>query len=212
MNSREANLERPRAVSLVAWIGAAGALAVPVIGGLARDGYSHTSQYISELGERGAPNGGVISLGGFLPLGVLAGVFAALAFKELRATRFLGAGVAAVGFAIAFGYGVSGVARCQPGCPASGDAGQSWHNLSGLVEYGVAPIGFLIVAIASRRMAEWRLVRYASIAGVVAFVVLAPLVERESLAGSRGGLQRVLEATLWSWVALVGSQLNGRRP
>jgi hypothetical protein len=60
----------------VAW-----AFLVPTFGGL-QPGYSHTAQFISELGAQGAPFGAVVSLLGFGINGLL--VFAFIALRPWR--------------------------------------------------------------------------------------------------------------------------------
>ena len=204
--------ERGRWASRCAYGAAALALVVPVVGGLARDGYSHTAQFISELGERGADHGVAVSVAGFLPTGLLVLAFGVLAARDLRGSRLLAGGVLLAAVAIAIGYAVSGVARCEAGCPTDGDLQQSIHNAVGYVEYGGAPIGFALVAWASRRRAGWRLVAAWSAGATILFLAIAPLVEQEQRRSSRGTLQRVLEVLLWGWVVLVGHRLARDEP
>lgn len=120
-----------RPVAALAYAAAGLAVAVPIVGGLTRDGYDHGSQFISELGERGAPHGLAISLLGFLLIGVTVLAFTVLAVGHARGRRLLVAGIAIVGVSVAIGYGVSGLARCQTGCPTDGDRQQSVHNAAG---------------------------------------------------------------------------------
>ena len=60
---------------------------VALVAGAARPGYRHCAQFISELGERGAPHGALVSFAGFLPIGVLAVAFCALAAGPLSGAR-----------------------------------------------------------------------------------------------------------------------------
>jgi Protein of unknown function (DUF998) len=53
------------------------AVALPFVAALGWDGCSHRSQYISELGARGAPDGAAVSVA-FLVVGVLFAAWAAL--------------------------------------------------------------------------------------------------------------------------------------
>lgn len=76
------------------------------------------------------------------------------------------------------------------------------------MEYGGASIGLLLTAIAVRRARSWRLVAAWSAIGFIAFLAIAPLVEQDSRRGSRGTLQRALEAVLFGWIALVGHRLG----
>jgi hypothetical protein len=199
---------RVRAVTVCAYAAAALAVAVPLVGGLARDGYDHTAQFISELGERGTPDGRLVSLVGFIPIGVLVLVFAALALRDVRPQRLLAIGIGLVGVSVAIGYVVSGVARCEPGCPTDGDTQQAIHNAVGYVEYGGAPLGLLLAGLGARRLPSWRPVTVWAFVAVPLFLVLAPLLEEDSWRDSRGVLQRILEAAIFGWIALVGHRLR----
>ena len=197
-----------RPVTALGYVAAALAVAVTVVGGATRDGYDHAAQLISELGQRGGPHGVAVSLLGFLVIGLLVLAFTVLAVRDVRARRLLAVGIGIVGLSIAVGYGVSGLARCEAGCPTDGDWQQSVHNAVGYVEYGGAPLGMLLTAIAVRRDRTWRIVTAWSAIAFVAFLAIAPLVEEESRRGSRGTLQRVLEGLLFGWVALVAHRLG----
>jgi len=95
------------------------AVAVPLIGAWARPGYSHVSQFISELGESGAPGAAWLSAAGFAPIGVLVLVFLALAGRVLPVSRWTLSGLLCLG-AVGAGYLAASLAPCDPGCPATG--------------------------------------------------------------------------------------------
>jgi hypothetical membrane protein len=54
------------------------ALGMALFFGSMRPRYNHTRQFISELGEIGAPNATVVNFGGFLPTGFAVWVFLVL--------------------------------------------------------------------------------------------------------------------------------------
>jgi Protein of unknown function (DUF998) len=123
-----------RSPAALAGISAAAlALGVALVGGGLRPGYSHVSQFISELGESGAVGGSWVSLLGFAPIGILVLAFLALAAPELPASRRRTPALVCLG-ANGAAYLVASLARCEPGCPSSGSLSQSLHNLFGLFE------------------------------------------------------------------------------
>ena len=177
-----------------------------VLGDLARPGYDAATQFISELGELGAPHGQLVSLAGFLPIGVLVVAFAALAAPELAPTR--GTKIALAGFAcVGVAYVVAAFARCEPGCPADGPPRQLVHNAFGLLEYAGGGLGLAVLGVSFRARPAWR--RFAWPTLLAAFVVLLPfgfpgLVD----ALGRGLAQRAMDGALFTWLAAVGLSLR----
>lgn len=125
-------------------------LVLIVAGGAAWPGYSHVSQFISELGATGAPQARLVNLGGFLPVGVLLTLFAVLsAFLAPRS----GPRVAGFLLLALFAVGYLGAAffPCDVGCrPATPSFSQMMHNLAGLAGYLGAPIGLILLGVAAR--------------------------------------------------------------
>jgi hypothetical protein len=181
-------------------------LATTVLGAGARPGYSHASQFISELGERGSPHGGLVSAAGFAPIGGLVLAFLALAAPHFPRSRWSASGILCFG-AVGAAYLASAVARCDPGCPAAGSLSQSVHNLFGGLEYVGALAALLLFAGAFRRSDPWRplwplCALCAVLVGLGFAGVLAP-----SLAALRGASQRIAEAGIFGFVAAVALAL-----
>jgi len=174
------------------------AFAVPVVAGYRSDGYSHVSQYISELGASGATDGALVSAAGFAPAGALVLAFLALAAGALPRTRGVRAGLVCLG-AVGVAYLVSAVFPCDPGCPSAGSLAQSIHNGFGLLEYAgaVAGFGLLARALRSPTCALAALLVAAGWAGM-----LTP-----SLEPFRGASQRLAEAAIFLWIAHTSVRL-----
>src|SRR5262245_45129545 len=113
------------------------AAAVPIGFGVARDGYSHATQFISELGEVDGPHAAAVNYAGFLPIGLGVWAFLALAAGRFPRGRVKWAGLAGLA-GTGLAYVVAAFFPCDPGCPATGSARQLVHNLGGLAEYGGA--------------------------------------------------------------------------
>jgi hypothetical protein len=90
-----------------------------VLCGTLRPGYSHAAQFISELGAAGTPHAALMNLGGFIPSGLLIGIFGA-------------------GLALAGGF------PCAPGCPQ--DAPTAHDGLS-IAAFLAAIAGFVCAAL-----------------------------------------------------------------
>jgi len=206
---------RRRSAALCGLAAVAIAVATPLLGGAARPGYAHTSQFISELGERGAEYGGLVSALGFAPTGLLVLLFlafAAPAFPRSWRTAIGLLGFAAVGVA----YLVASIARCDAGCPSKGSTAQTVHNLFGALEYIGAFAGLLLLASAFATAPAWRSLAAATRVCAIAVGAGFALAVVPSLAPLRGISQRLAEAGIFLWIALVATALlrtqDGRQP
>lgn len=192
-----------------ALLGTVWLVAMVVIGGATYLGYDHVSQYISELGANGAPHGWAVSWLGFLPIGILICGFAVFAWMAaprsvLSTLGFLGI------FLFAIGYAAASYFRCDYGCrPEEPSFSQAMHELFGLAGYLGAPLTLLLLGLAARRWPGGRLVSVLGfVCAPIAFVALGSMGPDSAFLGLS---QRVLEASVLSWVVACGLYL-GRRP
>lgn len=201
MHAREKPAKFASACALAA---ASLALAVPLLGAAARPGYDHCSQFISELGERGAPNASWVNLAGFLPIGVLVVLFAVVAAIATEGWR------ARVGLLLFSGVGwayvIAAFFPCDPGCPSPGSATQQIHSSGALAEYVGGGIG-LWLASGARVAGASLAPRWLSVlAGGISFSAFVGLLS-PAFASERGFVQRVAEVALFAWLAVAGWSL-----
>jgi uncharacterized protein DUF998 len=176
-----------------------------VVAGALTPEYSHASQFISELGARGAPQEWVVRFGGFLPAGILLLAFCLFAFIALP--RSPGATLGLAGLAIfGAGYLVAAAFPCDLGCrPDEPSTSQLIHNAGGLVGYLLAPAFLLILALASRR---WPLAGRMAIAGYAATALaVIGLFTLDPDSGTAGISQRILEFAVLGWAVCCGIYL-----
>lgn len=188
-------------------LGAAWLVAMVVIGGAAWDGYDHVAQYISELGANGAPHGWQVSWLGFLPIGVLICAFAFFAWSAAPRSVLSALGFVGV-FLFAIGYAGSAFFPCDFGCrPDNPSFSQVMHELVGLAGYLLAPLTLLLLGIATLKWpgATW-LAILAFLTAAGALVGLSGLMYPQS--PTVGLYQRVLEASMLSWVVACGFYLG----
>jgi hypothetical protein len=177
-----------------------------ILGGSATPGYSHLSQFISELGARGALYESPIRWLGFLPAGISLLVFCGSAYALLvprsRLTNF-----AILGLAIfAAGYLVAAAFPCDPGCrPARPSISQVIHNVAGLAGYLLAPAFLLAFALAARAWPAGRwMVNVGYVAAAMAVVGFLTLGPTSPIAGLG---QRLLELAVLGWAVACGCYL-----
>lgn len=194
---------------ITALLGAVWLVAIVLIGAAGFEGYDHVSQYISELGANGAPQGWHVSWLGFFPIGLLICAFAFFAWRAAPSSVLSALGFVGV-FLFSIGYVGSAFFPCDFGCrPEEPSFSQVMHELIGLAGYLLAPLTLLLLGIAawSWPRARWLAV-WSFIAAAGALVGLGGLFDAES--PTVGLYQRVLEASMMSWVVACGLYLGAR--
>jgi hypothetical protein len=183
-------------------------LLLTVLGGAGVPGYSHASQFISELGATGAPHEMLVRFAGFLPAGVFLCLFTLGAFRALPRSRLTSVGLIGV-LIYAVGYIVAAIFPCDPGCrPAEPSASQIVHNLFGLAGYALAPPFLVALGWSARR---WPGGSYLTVPALLAagitFVGLLTLSPESPYAGVS---QRGIEATVLLWVMMCAWYARSR--
>jgi hypothetical membrane protein len=181
-----------------------------VAGGAAWPGYAHTSQFISELGATGAPHGRLVSLGGFLPVGVCLTLFALLAAYMAPRSGLRLAGFACLAL-FSLGYIGAAAFPCDLGCrPETPSYSQVMHNLFGLGGYLGGPIGLVLLGIAARRWpgATW-LGPLGLVCGAVALLAFMLMLAEPPYGGL---VQRMLEGSVAIWTLAFAFTIRSAPP
>lgn len=179
-----------------------------MIGAWATPGYSHVSQFISELGASGALHEMPIRFAGFLPAGLCLLLYCIAAYRSLPPTRSTSAGL--VGIAIyAIGYVVAAFAPCDLGCrPPRPSLSQEIHNAIGLLGYVAAPC-FLFTLAGNAR--AWPRAGLLVVWGYTAAgVALAGLLTLAPESPFVGASQRAIEAAVLSWLLASGLYMRAQ--
>ena len=185
-----------------AYLAAAFALLIPILFGALVPNYSHLSDYISELGAIGTPQGWWVNRLGFLPTGLLAAVVA-LGLPVITPRRQPARMASLLFLGVSVGYLGAVVWPCDFGCPTVGTPRQQMHNLLGLVEYGLGGVSLLLFAVVFWQADSWRWL--AILSAALGVVVLAGLVMMTLPQQHiwRGGWQRLAEISLFSWMVIT---------
>jgi hypothetical membrane protein len=171
-----------------------------ILGALDFPGYSHTAQFISELGARGAPQEMLIRFAGFLPAGVFMILFVIGAFKSLP--RSIPASLGLIGMALyAMGYIVAVFFPCDFGCrPAQPSASQMIHNVFGLIGYVLAPLALVALGWSARQWPGGKYLSWSAyIAATLALFGMMTLSPKSPYAGLS---QRLIEGAVLIWVVM----------
>ncbi len=158
-------------------------------GGILKPGYSHVSQYISELNATGSMNATFIGWIGFMPFGI-ASLLLLIICAPLVPLK--GAGKSGYWLLMAepIAYIGSTFAPCDLGCPAEGSVTQMIHNALGFITYLATTIGLVMMGSATNIPTKWRITIFSL--AVIWFSFFSMMLEPEMVA-YRGLLQRLAE-------------------
>jgi hypothetical membrane protein len=172
------------------------------VSGLRYPGYSHVSQFISELGATGASSPSVLNFGGLIPAGALTVAFALAMYWKYKSGTVVAVSSALVALAGLFRL-IAGIFPCDPGCSLEAMSRSAQiHALAGFSSFvsgTVAPFLFA-VAIRSERVLLFWLSLLLGAGALVAFIM-------GSMLGADfpyiGVLQRLHLAFFYAWVVVV---------
>ena len=179
------------------------------VGGFVQEGYSHSSQAISELGgvEADTP---IIQNLNFVVTGLMIIV---LAIGLHRALGLRGGAIAGPMLIGLFGLGTAvaqPIFQCDAGCEGASTTGLL-HNLSGLASFLAVIVGMVLLTRRFRRNVAWQalanptlLAAAAGFVALVAWIAVAKVAEVDEL---NGVLQRVFAGIVIVWIGVMGAWL-----
>ena len=176
-------------------------------------GYSHLTQYISELGARGVSTELLMRYTGFVPTGLMHAAFAAslyVAFKESKLASVAAALLALNGI----GRVVAGLFPCEPGCAVPRVLlSQKLHSLAagfGFFALIGAAILWGVVARRDKRLGGLRL--YSIATGLLGLLFLLLMSWSAEQRAGTGLYERLSTGVLSMWVFVLAARLWYLRP
>jgi hypothetical membrane protein len=175
--------------------------------GTLQPGFNHSTQYISELGEKGSATARLMLYGCFLPAGILYVAFGATlrAVFEGRVARTAAALVVLNGLCRI----VAGVFPCNPGCGGERSLTAVMHTLSGATGFLSLIAATIVWGVVFRRRAAWaQLTAYSVVTGGIALTFLLLTAWSPEPDTPRGLFERVSSGVLSVWVFIVAARLS----
>ena len=169
-----------------------------------RSDYSHSHDFISELGATGTPNADLMNWIGFIPSGIMISSFG-LSLTLLLPKNILARSGSVLIMIFGLGMTVVGFFSCDEGCPREGSLENNIHDrISGPI-FLCAILGSLLLGITFRRLPYWRkLWHYTVVSAILSFVFLITLIDSLDSYRFTGMWQRLLLLTLFLWFGIVG--------
>ena len=176
--------------------------------GTLRPGFSHFTQYISELGERGSSTELLMRYGAFAATGLMHLAFAAALAVIFRSSR--------LGVLAAILLGLNGLARigagffpCDAGCEETGSLGQRMHSLSAAVGFLSLAISTVLWSVVFKRAPNLRnLSAYSVASGILGLAFLLLMVANAEPGAARGLFERLSSGVLSLWILLFALRLR----
>jgi hypothetical membrane protein len=175
--------------------------------GTLRPGFSHFTQYISELGERGSSTELLMRYAAFLPTGLMHVAFAAALATIFKSSR--------LGVLAAILLGLNGLARiaagffpCDVGCEETGSPGQRMHSLSAGVGFLALAVSTILWSVVFKRTSSLRnLAAYSLISGVLGLAFLLLMLWSAEHGTARGLFERLSSGVLSLWILAFALRL-----
>lgn len=174
-----------------------------IIGGYVFDGYSHISQYISESYASGTEYGHLLRWYGYVPSGLLIGVFCFLKARFFNDYKYTFFGF--IGFGIFYGIFTSlvSVFPCDYGCNrdyADSSVPQTLHTLLSVVTYTMTPLSLYFIGFGFKKIDKFKTIANNSI--ILSFIgfFFGMIFLGNANSTIAGILQRVTEFVYLFWL------------
>lgn len=175
------------------------------IGGMTYPDYNHFSQFISELGAKGAPYASMVNYLGFVPTEIFMLIFIATVFSALPRTKLALTGLFFLTL-YALALIMAAIYVCDFECrPIHASTSHNLHLVFGMSAYLFAAIGVLLLSIDSKK---WRNSKVVHLSGwgisIAAIILVFNLDPGSSVVGL---IQRITESLLYLWFFLLALYL-----
>ena len=181
-------------------------LGVIAAAGAMRPDFSHVSDYISELGERGSRTEALVRLGGFGLTGLLYLSFAAALAVTLNGGRL--ARIAAALIALeGLGRIGAGIFPCDPGCVPPSE-NPNLHTLFATIGFVSGILATFLWGWLFRRLHRLRgLAAFSMCSGAVALVSLSIMTAAPGSTLPAGLLEHLATVSLSLWLLVVAARV-----
>ena len=176
-------------------------IVLPHVLGSAWEDYSAFSNYLSELGAKGAPAAGLINWLSFLPVAAASAALILLHWHFLPPGLMTKSGLICM-LGVSVGYLGAFIYPCDAGCPATGSQQQSMHNFAGLIQYAGVSAGLLLLTIGLRRFTP----RTLPLLTLIAFILVITGFVLMTLPGMdvyKGLAQRTADYSVFVWLCIA---------
>jgi len=173
-----------------------------ILAGNSYPDYSHVSQFMSELGATGSPDGDLVNYFGFIPTELFILLFLLALLKVMHKSKLLVLGVACIAV-----YALSLIAAafypCDFQCrPVDPSFSHDMHMLFGAIAYLAGIVGVAILAIDSKNWCESKVPLVSGF--LIAACAFALMLNLDAELSYVGLVQRSMELLIYVWFLVFG--------
>lgn len=172
-----------------------------------RSDYDHMHNFISELGATNTPNEQLMNFAGFMPSGLLIGLFGISLLYLVPKNIISKIGSLLV---IIFGLGMTlaGTFSCDLGCPPTGSLESIIHNRVSAVTFISVILGIILLGVSFRKSEFFRKIAlYSVISGIISAFLLIVMINSSESKILTGLWQRLLLFSIFLWTSIVGLRI-----
>lgn len=175
-------------------------------GGTVYENYSHTSQFISELGATGSSVGTYINYFGFIPTQIIIFVFIILCAFKIPRTPLNSAGLILL-CVYTFSLAIAAIFPCDYECrPIKASTSHMIHIASAIPAY---LSGALAIFILSKGLKNWvPTSAFEKLGYALTVLILICFFNLDDSSQYVGLVQRILEASIFIWLILFGGHVK----
>jgi hypothetical membrane protein len=183
-----------------------------VVAGDFEPGYSHVSQFVSELGAAGAAHQKVFNYAGLLATGLLTVLFALGMYLRVKPGGWFVTSSLLVGVA-GFGRLVAGVFPCDAGCVIENMSNTATvHAFAGFVALTSGAVAPLSLAMGLRKRGKSQLLTLSVGLGSASLILIAVLFGLGKGIPYVGVIQRLALAAFYGWIVAVALKIEALQP
>ncbi len=168
-----------------------------------RTDYGHLHNFISELGATETANESLMNFFGFVPSGLLIGLFGLSLFLLLpkKAIPKIGGLLITV---FGLGMAVAGLFSCDAGCPPNGSMESIIHDRVSAITFVSAIVGIILLGFSFLKINQFQaLASYSIVSGIISAALLAIMISSFESRNFTGLWQRLLLFSIFLWIFLV---------
>lgn len=178
-----------------------------------RQDYSHTANFMSELGATGTTNAWIMNFLGFIPSGIFIIAFGFALVSSLP-KKFLHLTGASLIIMFGTGLALAGIFSCDVGCPDVGTFQNNMHARIPGLAFVCAILGSLILGIAFKKTPSFNgLWLFSILSAIVSVVLLTMLISSlEPRTPTVGMWQRLMLLSVFLWIVVIGYRIYKATP
>ena len=186
-----------------------------ILGGFLIENYNILSQYISESYAIDTEYGKILRIFGYIPSGILIGLFCFHAVRYFQPSKLLKLGFFGIGIFYGLSTVIVGIFPCDSGCNKElidPSYSQLIHNFAGLLTYLFVPFFMILIGFGLKKSRNNNTFSLQSIAFGAIGILFVYILVSNSKSEYIGLYQRMIELVLVTWIIFCAIAIKNIKP